>query len=1070
MKKLLLLACGGTGAEIADKLTSRLSLRYGLRGKMPPNVSVLYIDTSKTNRGARGSSGIGLHLDKEQLESFRVEDRWQDELDLWRWADPEVLRAKEAVDDGASGLPMFARLAMLDPTNFGALQERILQEWERLAQLQGAEVQKQLGLEAPPALDPGVTICVVASAGGGTGNGLFIDLGYLLRKLRVALHDTTVETIGVLCLPSPHAQAEDPQLHRNAAVALLALDACHRDGTTVRVKFPDAHDPWVCHDTPYTWTYLVSPTLNEGDALAGGLDALTSVLSTYLYYDCVWEDQTPREAGEQDPVAARRSDIKHKVLDQRPHLSPRGLPYDQSPRSYFTLGLSSMEFPANLCLRQCTARVVRDLLRGVLSAPKDVGGQPREWRESDLPESDKQWLIDELGLPGRSPNAEPYGNLMRRVLCSHPNLNGEEFTSHYVGFANGQSTSEGLERTLSYAGYLDLATHGTPDPTGLRLLEAGALRRHIESSTDPDAGAQQGVPAAGIRKFWDDFLGRFGDMCLTWGQGPFCAQAFLAWAVDRMKSFQPAALAAPEGGPSTEDDVRDALDRLERISGDFVLTPLRGVYRRMAVEECRDRLAEHFQSLVGSRVRAAQTKVVQWLTSVIERGLGPRATGVEGLMQAWLKQCEETLEETEESTPNRLLVWHGEQSVSRYVARALGVSEDPEEWGAPINAIGKEGLEHVRRALVSPELAAVDGPFSQGNYPHTDGRPHTSMTDPLEDLVERLFRGEMVQGRPGVNVYGQNVVQLFERDQGIEGKDKKVQSLEKHSSLLLSLQLHRDAELARRRGDVQARFCLQPAAPDGGQAFQGRLAWNGERERQLMPEPFVVIWTQEMGQLPSDVITGFSYPDRDKFRGEPRAWARVDYDLSGPPSPELKGLLLSAVAMGILRVGVEALTWADPSPVPGAFGKTLARIELPNQFDEACAQLQRRDLERQKLRDLAQDFTDEDRPKAVQAVIELWSRKAGDYALIGVPDAGAEETSMKNLIIRYAQAWNDPLYAALQEAWPAERVPPPPWARLDGDQRICCRHCDYVVPEGTTRWEALEIRECPNAQHHSGQA
>lgn len=1070
MKRLLLIACGGTGQLVADSLRERLAVRYGLRadrGELPANLRILYVDTDTANPRMAGPEGVPLYLDGRTVERVRSLEPhdieyWEDTIELRKWAWHAMLGDWNQMNRGTGKKPMLARLAMLVPSNFTNLRARIRDSVDALQKLRPEELQEELGLAQPPALGDQVSVCVVASTGGGTGNGLFIDMGYLLN--RFVAEGLRLEHTGYWCIPDPMAKLRDRGVGRNTAVALTILDTVQSGYYSYWVKYPDEDMRRTWQGVaPYRYVYLVSPALEDAAAtvLAGGLGDLIEVLATYLYHDCVWNDRrSPGQEGG-DPVASRRTDIENVMASN-------ALKRDESvgsPRVYFTCGLASMEFPAGLCFRQCVASVQRDILDG-LSGKRTEGGS-RPFEPKDLEGTDKSWLYQQLGLAGGT----RHGTLFQKALGPHPYVepNMKEFFAKRV---RDSRTPEDFERCLAFAQFLFDEQRRMPNPKPeLPGLGPGIFRDHILEAGHLDSSADKPE-----NTFASEFLQRFADMCITQGKGPLYARCYLDWALPEVKAHVEGS-PKPGGAAGGGREVREAIAKLRMVEKDrLVLWPLRGKYQAHYADECRQRLDKFFEALVHAAVMEAKRNVLHWLgraTSV----LTGRAAGLDAFLSGWRRICEQTLDDTEESTPNRLVLWAGEDSVRHYVEQALNVRDDDlhrEQRQKVLDALARRGLSMLHRAMSSRNLNPVENPFTldltngDAQYPKRDDAPDPQYRQALDDLLRGLFRGVGSEGVPGFNVFGVNAVERFESDPRIENKTDVVRTLERQSSLLLRMDVNSDRTVADAREQLHKKFCLIPDRAGGGheQSFCARLGWLGET-RHPSPDPFLVIWTQEMGGIRSDIIAGFERETRKQFSEDESAYIRIDIHTGDPPSDETRGLIIAAFALGVLvqeRAATPTLCYRYR---PAAGPEPPEKVELDNDLEAAAGALERRRTARQILAGAVDASVEADDAAAMRRLEMFGKRPPIQQGLLGVPepeDETAQEYA-KRCVIKYAQAESPLLFTALENLGEAMWLPK--WAeKMEKTEpaRFHCRKCQYSLPPETTPADLMSqsYRNCPN--------
>lgn len=203
------IALGGTGTKVLQQLRTRLMERLGTSDL--PHYRFLYVDTNLAECKA-GEDNIPAHakdwacsisLDPD-LGAIKQAIGHQGEtnhelarrLGLNDWWEPRFTRYlnQSSFDTGVGGKRMLSRLAFLANTNLDKLISFLDTSHTALSTLEASQ-------ESLPGLRPRylevkpvhivntpegnrIRYVVVASAGGGTGSGSFIEMGYLIRRLR----------------------------------------------------------------------------------------------------------------------------------------------------------------------------------------------------------------------------------------------------------------------------------------------------------------------------------------------------------------------------------------------------------------------------------------------------------------------------------------------------------------------------------------------------------------------------------------------------------------------------------------------------------------------------------------------------------------------------------------------------------------------------------------------------------------------------------------------------------------------------------------------------------------------
>lgn len=422
----IFVALGGTGATVLRHFRERLAQRVGTADL--PYLRYLYVDTDTGALSAamQGVSGRALSWTacntispapdtlRRLQTSSGAEDKLKARLRLNRWFDQYALSQLNPVgfSQGVGGKRMFSRLAFLTSENLGALEQQLITFYNDLRALpEGAG--KPLENVDPPYLSiiPShvyrkVRFIVVSSAGGGTGSGSFIDLGFLLRKLAMdnAWDPNIVSQLGHLAL----ARTDGPVMMqvRNSAGVLTELD--YYDGETSYetsyITSGDKDKPFTVQTRPYDHVYVVQPTQSDrplsGDSQQA-LDALLWRMAEFLlvssiaaYVDAVPDGEIKLPSEGEISANAWRKDV------------------ESNPPGLMTFGVATREWPAALVHRSLYGSLLQDVadrwnetstdaVRSAIVRFRSVAGLPDELvtaNQTPRP-SDGDRILSELMAP-----------------------------------------------------------------------------------------------------------------------------------------------------------------------------------------------------------------------------------------------------------------------------------------------------------------------------------------------------------------------------------------------------------------------------------------------------------------------------------------------------------------------------------------------------------------------------------------------------------------------------------------------------------------------------------------------
>jgi hypothetical protein len=383
-KRTLFIALGGTGQNVLSHLRRRLEYRFGTEN--PDHVRFLYVDTDSTNeafakfpqRSNRLVVGASKMRDCQQKDSDTAK-----RLRLDEWFDPDQRKrlTTQSFEGGVSGERMFGRLAFLASDNLGTLRSQVNADLRALRS--GDDPQAGSLLH----------IIVVASAGGGTGSGCFLDMGYLTRLTvkELNIRPGTCVREGVVALAVP-ALVPAPQQARNSAALLCELDWFSEAQNAFKAVYAGGElDAALGREAPYDYTWLASPT--QGDQnLANdpgtAIGRLEEKIADFLYLRLTGPDE-----------------IYSRMVDMRSNWVKVSRDRQGYPTAFLTFGVSLRQFPVGKAEREGYGKAARNFAAVWLkeAAPGErylADSEAEKSRLRALYEQDLATLREMLGLPG----------------------------------------------------------------------------------------------------------------------------------------------------------------------------------------------------------------------------------------------------------------------------------------------------------------------------------------------------------------------------------------------------------------------------------------------------------------------------------------------------------------------------------------------------------------------------------------------------------------------------------------------------------------------------------------------
>jgi hypothetical protein len=393
------IALGGTGQIILQRLRERLFQRVGTADL--PFFRYLYVDTHAEAlrvpllglKGQAAAWSVTNQIAPSEDTLRKVQDEHLDngaiaqQLRIREWFDPHARQSLGTVafNQGVGGRRMYSRLGFLASQNLGSLVRTLTHFREELITtpnrvgipLQGIEPRYLSVL--PAYVEPSVRFVVVTSAGGGTGSGCFIDMGFLLRKLRREGGWANVYQFGHVALARDEAVGDTLNQVRNSAALLTELDHYQGGEKTYQADYLNL-SPGHFEDLnpPYDITYVVAATQQDvpldGDQNRA-FDQLLWKMAEFLLADAVATYPDHAEGA----VLPRSGPVGAQAFMGDLGLNPKGLS---------TYGIACREWPAALVHRQLYGTVIRQIAHS--------WGQP----QPQVGEGVEGELRSLLGIPG----------------------------------------------------------------------------------------------------------------------------------------------------------------------------------------------------------------------------------------------------------------------------------------------------------------------------------------------------------------------------------------------------------------------------------------------------------------------------------------------------------------------------------------------------------------------------------------------------------------------------------------------------------------------------------------------
>lgn len=274
---VLYVAVGGSGIRVASRLHELIKGK----GDSTPAWDLLAIDTDRQELKKFASSSPGLSPDSTvhtplrlpmDYDSLRNELAWLSRR--WLYNIPRSLETR--------GYRPLGRVALVDHCTKVA--HAIEQRLRALA----------ANSEGP------LRVVVLCGMGGGTGGGMLVDLGALVRNIATQM-ERTVEMEGVLLTPPIAHTTTSPLATANTFATLSELRHAMLKGNQGILSEGTAAHPLECPSAPFDYLYCIpSTTTTQEDPREDAAGLVANYLSQWHSSAAVWlmacrEASTPRE-------------------------------------------------------------------------------------------------------------------------------------------------------------------------------------------------------------------------------------------------------------------------------------------------------------------------------------------------------------------------------------------------------------------------------------------------------------------------------------------------------------------------------------------------------------------------------------------------------------------------------------------------------------------------------------------------------------------------------------------------------------------------------------------------------
>ena len=391
----LVIAIGGTGKSALLDVRQRLVSRFG-SFKDLKTIGFLALDTDDAldeesvakdplSEALAFSASEHLHLtiSEGKMADIRANLNTHHPA-LAKWLDKESL-IHPSVVAGAGQIRQIGRLALLSNIDkvLPAINDSLSFITSAEARRSTLEYLKDSGMQDIEIKEKPLRIFTVGSLIGGTGSGMFLDLGYLLREDTVKVMTAGQRPIstGIFAVPLAGRTRSGVDTRASAYAALRELNHYSDTSTTYQIEYPDGRR-FETHETPYDFTFLV--TTQSGRSTLDGPRALVSMIGRRI-------------------VLEATSEFTQKITSNRDNIRKHLVATDERGcnQNFFTFGLSSIEVPLRNFSTACGARFMADTISELRFGKYKDAKEQFTLDPNYLRDFLKEQRLDEAGLKRR---------------------------------------------------------------------------------------------------------------------------------------------------------------------------------------------------------------------------------------------------------------------------------------------------------------------------------------------------------------------------------------------------------------------------------------------------------------------------------------------------------------------------------------------------------------------------------------------------------------------------------------------------------------------------------------------
>lgn len=391
----LVVGIGGTGKSIMLDVRQRLSARFGNYRELK-TIGFLAFDTDDAideesaskdplSEALAFSAAEHVHLTVSDTKMADIRENLHTHHPaLASWLEKESL-VHPSVVAGAGQIRQIGRLALLANIDkvVPAINDAVNSITSADSRRSTLEYLKSIGAEGVEIREKPLRIFTVGSLIGGTGSGMFIDMGYLFREdtVRAMMAGQRPISTGIFAVPLAGRTRSGVDTRASAYAALRELNHYSDTGSRYKIEYPDGRT-FESHEPPYDFSFLVST--QSGRSTLDGPRSLVSMVGRRIMLEATSEFS--------QKIGSNRDNIrKHLAASDE-----RGC-----NQNFFTFGLSSIEIPLRNFSTSCGARFLGDTIAELRFGKYRDNPQEFDLDPAYLKDFLKEQKLDDTGLKKR---------------------------------------------------------------------------------------------------------------------------------------------------------------------------------------------------------------------------------------------------------------------------------------------------------------------------------------------------------------------------------------------------------------------------------------------------------------------------------------------------------------------------------------------------------------------------------------------------------------------------------------------------------------------------------------------